>query len=248
MNRYFLLVSAFALLLASCETERTVLRTESRMTFGDQWSQQLGDVDGLKEKFASGFEIRDGRAVAAGEPEQRSSRRDKKLSKFNLNGEEMEMPKSNIKKIRTGPLARFANDDSSDVERFAGVGNFDTEEFNRNSFSSDESPSVSRKIAPWANRDSEIRSEFGADSIPSSGKTYETEANRDADEVFATEANRDDGSRFNFRGRRDMERSDSYEQRTAQHAKAGVSISNPADPEGSLTVDDVRRMLNPSDS
>lgn len=219
------------------------------MSFGDQWSQQLGDVDGLKEKFASGFEIKDGRAVAAGESETRTRRRDKKSGNFSLNGQDMELPKSHIKKIRTGPLARFANDDSSDVERFAGVGEFNTEDFNRDSFaSSEKSPSDSRKIAPWANRDSEIRSDFGAESIASSGKTYETEANQDADQIFATEASRDEGSRFDFRGRRGMDRSDSYEQRTAQRAKAGVNISNPADPEGSMTIDDVRRLLNPAGS
>tara|TARA_R110002096_G_scaffold316010_10_gene510371 strand:+ start:24453 stop:25211 length:759 start_codon:yes stop_codon:yes gene_type:complete len=249
MNPHYLLaLLTAATLLSGCETQRTVLKTESRMSFGDQWSQQLGDVDGLKDKFASGFEIRDGRAVVAGEKEERSSRRDKKSTRFNLNGEDMELPKSSVKKIRTGPLARFANDDDSEVERFAGVSNFDTDELNRNSFDAGDSPSDSRKVAPWADRDSNMREEFAADSVPSSGKTYETDADREADKIFATEANRDEGRRFDFRGRRSMERSDSYEQRTAQRVKAEVNITNPADLDGSMTVDDVRRLLNPGGS
>jgi len=54
-------------LLAGCAAERTVLRTESRMGFGEAWSQQLGDEAKIKEKYASGFEIKEGRAVATGE-------------------------------------------------------------------------------------------------------------------------------------------------------------------------------------
>jgi hypothetical protein len=64
--RFFGGACALALLL-SCETERTVTHTESRMGFGEGWSGQLGDEKKIKEKYASGFEIKDGRAVATGE-------------------------------------------------------------------------------------------------------------------------------------------------------------------------------------
>jgi hypothetical protein len=56
-------------MVAGCAAERTVLRTESRMGFSEAWSHQLGDEAKIKEKYASGFEIKDGRAVATGEKE-----------------------------------------------------------------------------------------------------------------------------------------------------------------------------------
>jgi hypothetical protein len=37
------------------------------MDFGEAWSQQTGDDKKIKEKYASGFEIKDGRAVATGD-------------------------------------------------------------------------------------------------------------------------------------------------------------------------------------
>lgn len=53
-------------ILGGCEAQRTVLHTESRMGFGDSWAEQIGDEKKMKEKYASGFEIKDGRAVATG--------------------------------------------------------------------------------------------------------------------------------------------------------------------------------------
>jgi hypothetical protein len=54
-------------LLVSCASQRTVTHTESRIGFGDGWAGQLGDEKKIKEKYASGFEIKDGRAVATGD-------------------------------------------------------------------------------------------------------------------------------------------------------------------------------------
>ena len=54
-------------ILCGCEAQRTVTHTESKIDFGQAWSQQLGDDKKMKEKYASGFEIRNGRAVATGD-------------------------------------------------------------------------------------------------------------------------------------------------------------------------------------
>jgi len=66
--RFLALMGGLAI-LCGCESQRTVTHTESKIDFGQAWSQQVGDEKKMKEKYASGFEIRDGRAVASGEKE-----------------------------------------------------------------------------------------------------------------------------------------------------------------------------------
>ncbi len=61
------LLCAGALVLSGCASERTVLSTDSRVSFTEGWSSQLGDEKKMKEKYASGFEIKEGRAVATGD-------------------------------------------------------------------------------------------------------------------------------------------------------------------------------------
>ncbi len=62
----FFCLSGGLVLLSACQSQRTVTHTESKMGFGDGWQSQLGDEKKIKEKYASGFEIKDGRAVATG--------------------------------------------------------------------------------------------------------------------------------------------------------------------------------------
>lgn len=63
--RFFLPICTL-LSLSGC-MQRTVTETGSRISFSNGWSSQLGDTDEIKKRFASGFEIKDGLAVAAGE-------------------------------------------------------------------------------------------------------------------------------------------------------------------------------------
>lgn len=50
-------------LLGGC-VQRTVTNTQSKISFGTGWAEQTGDVDKIRDKWASGFEIKDGMAVA----------------------------------------------------------------------------------------------------------------------------------------------------------------------------------------
>lgn len=57
-------VFGLAFLLGGC-VERTVTSTESHMGFAQGWAQQAGDTDKIRKKFSSGFEIKNGVAVAS---------------------------------------------------------------------------------------------------------------------------------------------------------------------------------------
>ncbi len=245
MTRFFLLIPVSALLLAGCETERTVLSTESRMSFGDQWRGHAGDVDELKEKFAGGFEIRDGRAVVAGEPEKRS-RRDKRSRTLNVGGEKMDVPRSAVKKIRPGMLGRILDGNEDDgVERFTGIKGFEGKTFDAVSVdSSGRAAHDSRKSAPWAGRDSNLPSNFAADRVSSSQRPFETHSGRDAGKKFATDASRDSERRFDFRKDRNLDNPTALEQRTARHAEAEVTLDI-RQPGVRLTEDEVRSLLHP---
>ncbi len=242
MIRNPLPILTVALLLSGCETQRTVKTTQSRMSFGEQWSQQVGDVDKMKEKFAGGFEIRDGRAVTAGQPDSSRNKKDRRF------GFGQDADGTVVKKVRTGPLADFRNQNEESVERFVGMKNFDTEQLDRNSFDAGDSPADSEKRSPWASRKSDLPTNYEAGRVQSSDKVFATESNRDAEKEYATSLSDDAGSRFDFRGNRTRERTEAYEQSSARRADAQVSIANPMDPGGSMTVDDVRRLLNPQNS
>ena len=49
--------------LGGC-VQRTVTSTQSKISFGQGWAEQTGDADKIRDKWASGFEIKDGIAVA----------------------------------------------------------------------------------------------------------------------------------------------------------------------------------------
>jgi len=111
--RIALLVLPF--LFGSC-MQRTVTRAESRYAFSEGWSSQLGDEKKLKKKFASGFEIKDGQAVATNE------------RKLGLILEDLDQPAYETHSYEDSDKTSFLKKKFAGTRKFRDVDTFETSE------------------------------------------------------------------------------------------------------------------------
>jgi hypothetical protein len=140
-----------AAVLCGCQAQRTVTHTESRMDFGQAWSQQVGDEKKMKEKYASGFEVKDGRAVATG---------DKKP------------PFDDKKQFATGDFAtkKFGEDGKSVSKKaFNGGKSFETK-----AFDTGEPARETGKRSSWGRKDVGIEDEFATAEWAQAARGFDT--------------------------------------------------------------------------
>lgn len=144
-----LVAGASLILLGGC-MQRTVTHTDSRISFGEGWAQEVGDVDKIKEKFSSGFEIKDGVAVASG-------------GQGNITGKTYPLKNLEVENLSLNQGARETGKSFQTLSLFKGVSAFKTSEARES------------RSAFAANSAQGFDQEFATGSADVSGKAYESD-------------------------------------------------------------------------
>jgi hypothetical protein len=208
----FLGLSGGLAILVACESQRTVTHTESKIGFGDGWQSQLGDEKKMKEKYASGFEIKDGRAVATGD-------RPNPFEK---------------KEFSTG---EFGTNSAGDSKK----------EYSKKEFGSEQKAFETKSFSKGSPaREAGSRSIWERKNAPSSDDEFGTQEWAEAAREFGgPQAAREHGSKFRFTGRHGRESSVSATAQRVELDTSNPQAATPGSAVGTLSVDDVRKMLNP---
>jgi len=203
-----LVVCLTVLGVISC-TQREVIGTkQSSYSFGQQWAGQTGDVDKMESKFASGFEIKDGRAVSAGNSKEPFAKEEFAFKNLDKKGYRDGGKDSNLKKPLFGGDKKFK------------VKNFDSGNPARESGS----------VSPYATADANLDKQFKTKEYGQRDKSFNTPDAREGDKLFG------------FAGG-DRDAAMGTDAPRAQAKQTMDQEGNTMD----MTVDEVRRLLNPGE-